>query len=95
MWFGISERKVIEEEREELLRKSERDARADAEAANRARDEFLAIVAHELRSPLNAVLGRAQILQRGKYTPETLKHAIDIIENSARSQQKLIEDLLD
>jgi PAS domain S-box-containing protein len=90
----IGDRKSTEEEREELLQR-ERDARADAEAANRARDEFLTIVAHELRSPLNAVLGWAQILQRGKYSPKTLEHAIEIIESSARSQQKLIEDLLD
>lgn len=90
----IGERKSIEAEREELLQR-ERDARSDAEAANRARDEFLTIVAHELRSPLNAVLGWAQILQRGKYSPKTLDHAIEIIESSARSQQKLIEDLLD
>ncbi|MEP7272979.1 MAG: response regulator [Acidobacteriota bacterium] len=90
----ITDRKTIEEEREQLLGR-EREARGEAEAANRARDEFLAIVAHELRSPLNAVLGWAQILLNGKYTQETLTHAIEIIESSARSQQKLIEDLLD
>jgi signal transduction histidine kinase len=90
----IGDRKSTEEEREDLLRR-EREARAEAEAANRARDEFLTIVAHELRSPLNAMLGWAQILQRGKYSPKTLEHAIEIIESSARSQQKLIEDLLD
>jgi PAS domain S-box-containing protein len=70
-------------------------ARAEAEDANRAKDEFLAVVSHELRAPLNSMLGWAKILKGGKYTPATLDHAIEVIERSARSQQKMIEDLLD
>ena len=70
-------------------------ARVEAEDASRAKDEFLAVVSHELRAPLNAMLGWAKILTGGKYTPATLEHAIDIIERSARLQQKMIEDLLD
>lgn len=70
-------------------------ARVEAEDANRAKDEFLAVVSHELRAPLNSMLGWAKILKGGKYTTTTLEHAIDIIERSARLQQKMIEDLLD
>ncbi len=70
-------------------------ARVEAEDANRAKDEFLAVVSHELRAPLNSMLGWAKILKGGKYTTATLEHAIDIIERSARLQQKMIEDLLD
>ncbi len=90
----ITDEKTVQQEREELLVREQR-AHATAAAANRAKDEFLAIVSHELRAPLNAMLGWAKVLKSGKYKPETLAHAIDVIEHSARSQQQLIEDLLD
>ena len=90
----ISERKYTEAERERLLGQ-EKQARAEAEAANRAKDEFLAIVSHELRAPLNAMLGWAKILRTQKVDEETLAHATEVIERSARAQSKLIEDLLD
>ena len=97
-WFGtntdINEEKLAQQERERLLQR-EQLAHAEAEAANRTKDEFLAIVSHELRAPLNAMLGWARILRSGKYKPETLPHALEVIERSARSQQQLIEDLLD
>ena len=90
----ITGRKRAEEEREQLLDKEQK-AREEAEAANRTKDEFLATVSHELRAPLNAMLGWAQILKSTKVDEKTLTHAIEIIERSARTQSKLIEDLLD
>lgn len=69
--------------------------REAAEAANRLKDEFVALVAHELRSPLNAMLGWARILQSKQVDEATLKRAIETIERSARAQSKLIEDLID
>jgi PAS domain S-box-containing protein len=90
----ITDRKRAEEEREELLIKEQK-AREGAEAANRTKDEFLATVSHELRAPLNAMLGWAQILRTTRVDDATLAHAIEIIERSARTQSRLIEDLLD
>jgi PAS domain S-box-containing protein len=90
----ISERKRIEMEREELLRK-ESAARAEAEAATRSKDEFLAVVSHELRSPLNAILGYNRLLREQPPDAAQLKLFCDIIERSAKTQLQLIEDLLD
>lgn len=83
-----------EEERAELLVR-EQAARAEAETANRLKDEFLATVSHELRAPLNAILGWASLLQSGKLDKETIERAVETIERNARAQNKLIDDLLD
>ena len=92
--LDISQRRRAEVEKTELLA-SEQAARATAEAANRMKDEFLAIVSHELRSPLNAIMGWAQML-RSRNLPETmLPKALETIERNARLQVQLIEDLLD
>jgi signal transduction histidine kinase len=82
------------EERERLLL-SEQAARSEAETASRLKDEFLATVSHELRTPLTAVLGWIHILRAGKLDDESATHALEIIERNARSQNQLIEDLLD
>lgn len=72
-----------------------RRARAQAEAANRMKDEFLATVSHELRTPLNAILGWARMVRAGALNEETARRAIETIERNAKAQAQLIEDLLD
>lgn len=82
---------------EAALRESERQARealAQAEAASRAKDEFLAVLSHELRTPMTAVLGWARMLKDGM-GPEDTKQGIEVIERNARLQSLIIEDLLD
>ena len=67
-----------------------------AEAASRAKDEFLSTLSHEIRAPLNAVLGWARILlAREKVEPELLARGLLVIERNAASQAKLIDDMLD
>ncbi len=92
--LDITDRRLVEVEREELLAR-ERYARAVAEMASHAKDEFLAVVSHELRAPLNAILGWARILQSRSVEEKTVVHAIDTIERSARAQSNIIDDLLD
>ena len=70
-------------------------SRAEADEANRLKDEFLALVSHELRNPLNAVLGWAALLSGGQLDPNRAKGAIDIIERNARALARIIDDLLD
>ncbi|HWQ31478.1 MAG TPA: HAMP domain-containing sensor histidine kinase [Blastocatellia bacterium] len=70
-------------------------AQAEAEKANRAKDEFLAMVSHELRAPLNSILGWAQVLRNRKPDSATMNHGLEVIERSTRMQAALIEDLLD
>ncbi|PAX51760.1 ATP-binding protein [Brunnivagina elsteri] len=70
-------------------------ARSEAEKANHIKDEFLAVLSHELRSPLNPILGWSKILQTRKLEPEKTREALSIIERNAKLQGQLIEDLLD
>ncbi len=70
-------------------------ARQEAEAANRAKDDFLATISHELRTPLNAILGWSSLLCSGELTDEAMQQAAETIERNARVQVRLIEDLLD
>jgi len=90
----FTERKRAEDERAQLLAR-EQEARAEAEAANRMKDEFLATLSHELRSPLNAMLGWAQLLNSRKFDEATTAKAMNIIERTARTQAQLVDDLLD
>jgi PAS domain S-box-containing protein len=91
---NISERKRSEEQRDALLA-AEQKARSNAEAANRAKDEFLATVSHELRTPLGAILGWARILRHQTSDPQTTARGLEAIERNATAQAQLIEDILD
>ena len=71
------------------------EARVTAERANRMKDEFLATLSHELRSPLGAILTWASLLKAGLRSDADVQRAVDAIERNARLQAKLIEDLLD
>jgi GAF domain-containing protein len=73
----------------------EQAARREAESANTAKDEFLAIVSHELRSPLGVILTWAHLLRRGALDASRAAHAVERIEQSALAQRQMIEDLLD
>jgi PAS domain S-box-containing protein len=90
------ERKRVEGEREQLLER-EHELRETAEEANRLKDEFLAIMSHELRNPLNVILGYAELLLRMdeiKQSPN-LNRMADAVKRNAVAQSKLIRDLLD
>jgi signal transduction histidine kinase/integral membrane sensor domain MASE1/CheY-like chemotaxis protein len=83
-----------EHERERLL-VLEAAARSEAEAANRAKDEFLATLSHELRTPLNAIVGWTRLLVDGVLDPSSTRHALDVIERNAQLQSQLVADILD
>jgi PAS domain S-box-containing protein len=90
------ERKRVEKDREQLLSR-EHGLRQTAEEANRLKDEFLAIMSHELRNPLNVILGYAELLLRMdeiKSAPH-LNRMADAVKRNAVAQSKLIRDLLD
>jgi hypothetical protein len=85
--LDLSDRKKLENQ---LRQQAEQ-----LEEANRVKDEFLAVLSHELRSPLNSILGWAKLLRTRKYDEATTARAIETIERNAALQTKLIEDLLD
>jgi signal transduction histidine kinase len=86
--------RAIEIEREAALAR-ERVARADAERANRAKDDFLATLSHELRSPLNAIIGWAEVARLHSAGNAEVQNALSVIVRNARFQAKLVSDLLD
>ncbi|MBD2111386.1 MULTISPECIES: chemotaxis protein CheB [Cyanophyceae] len=90
----ITERQRSESERSQLLAQ-EQVARQQAETANLAKDEFLSNLSHELRNPLNAILGWAQQLRARALEETTIIRALETIERNARMQSQLIEDILD
>jgi len=85
--LDVTDRKRAEAERAELL--------AREQQANRVKDEFLAVLSHELRSPLNPILGWSKLLRSRKFDEKTTNRALETIERSAQVQTQLIEDLLD
>jgi protein-histidine pros-kinase len=87
----ISERKEAETERLNLVQA----ARAEAEAANRMKDEFLIVLSHELRTPLNAILGWTRLLRERRLDAQKSENALAVIERNTKAQAHLIDDLLD
>jgi PAS domain S-box-containing protein len=85
--FNINDRKQAELELQQ--------AKEAAETASRIKDEFLAVLSHELRSPLNPILAWAQLLRSRKFDQATTDRALETIERNAKLQTQLIEDLLD
>jgi signal transduction histidine kinase len=85
--LDLTERKAAEDERNRAL--------AQAEAANRSKDQFLATLSHELRTPLNVILGWIFLMKQESVKPEVQKEGVAVIERNARAQSNLIADLLD
>jgi PAS domain S-box-containing protein len=92
--LDVTAREKAEEERAALLVR-ERDARKHAEEADRLKDEFLATLSHELRTPLTSILGWASMIRNGEVEGSNATRALETIERNARSQARLIDDLLD
>jgi signal transduction histidine kinase/CheY-like chemotaxis protein len=94
-------RLTLEAKRRQLLaseqeaRRAAEEARRAAEEANRLKDEFLSIVSHELRTPLTAINGWAMMLKAGRLDAAQTATALETIVRSAKSQNQLIDDLLD
>jgi PAS domain S-box-containing protein len=90
----ITERKRAEAERERLFAAAQA-SRAEAETANRMKDDFLATLSHELRTPLNAIVGWAKILRSGRADAEKMEEGLSAIDRNSQAQTQIIEDLLD
>ena len=97
----ITEQRKVQLERERLAEErgllllAEQAARAEAERANRLKDEFLATVSHELRTPLTAIIGWLQLLRSGQLDVARRERALDTIERNSRALAQLVEDILD
>ena len=83
----LTDRVRAEQEREHLL--------SEAEAANRAKDEFLATLSHELRTPLNAIVGWTRMLLDGALDEASARRALAVIDRNAQLQARLVGDILD
>ncbi|WP_437719825.1 hybrid sensor histidine kinase/response regulator [Sorangium sp. So ce861] len=90
----VTAERQAEEERQKLL-ESERAARDEAERVSRVKDDFVATLSHELRSPINAILGWARILRSRTPEPQALARGLEVIERNARLQADMVSELLD
>ncbi len=91
---GIAGWAAVAIENARLLR-AERDARDEAEAAVRARNDTLAVVTHDLRNPLNTVLVTSGLILKGRVPPDEVEDQMDVIKRAGHHMQRLINDLLD
>lgn len=87
--------KILSERRERELRVEAQVAKESAEKANQLKDQFLAVLSHELRSPLNPILGWAKLLLSRELDENTIRRALEAIERNAKLQAQMIDDLLD
>ncbi len=92
--IDITGKKSLELEREELLAREQR-LRAEADEANRTKDDFLALISHELRTPMTTILGWASFIRSGMADAASIEKGIASIEQASRAQSHLIDDLLD
>jgi signal transduction histidine kinase len=92
---GLKERLEREAEERQRLLTREQMARAEAEQANRLKDEFLATVSHELRTPLTAIIGWTHMLRHSGLDEKMAQHGLETIERNAHAQAQLVEDILD
>ncbi len=90
----LARRERVDWERARLLEDA-RKASASAEEANRLKDEFLSTLSHELRTPVNAILGWTALLRDPEVDPGSTERALESIERNAREQARMVEDLLD
>ncbi|HEY3653666.1 MAG TPA: ATP-binding protein [Steroidobacteraceae bacterium] len=93
-FYDVTARKALEREYETLLTK-EHASRMEAEAANRSKDVFLAMLSHEVRTPLSAMLGWATILRKKQCTQAEMQEGIKVIERNCRAQAQLMDDALE
>lgn len=97
-WYGtatdIHEQKLATTEREKLLAR-EQAARTEAETANQIKDDFLATLSHELRTPMNAIMGWANLLRTRRLDSAVITRALETIERNTKLLNQLIEDILD
>jgi PAS domain S-box-containing protein len=91
--IDISQRVLLEEQRKQLLDR-ERAARSEAEQVSRMKDDLIAVLSHELRAPLNVIMGWVHLLQKRGASDEIMR-GLGVIEHNGRVQAKLITDLLD
>jgi signal transduction histidine kinase len=91
---NVSDRVRLEAERDRVLQ-LEQTARMESERSNGIKDEFLAVLSHELRSPLDPILSWAQLLQRRQFNAAKTAEALATIERNAKLQTQLVDDLLD
>jgi PAS domain S-box-containing protein len=89
----MTARKRAEEQRADLIR--EQAARAEAERANRMKDDFMATLSHELRTPLNSIVGWVELLESGTLDAEKTRKAVAVIRRNAMAQTQLVSDILD
>jgi PAS domain S-box-containing protein len=94
VFHDVTHRRQIEEQRDRLL-VEEQKARTEAESANLAKDQFIAVLSHELRTPIQPILGWVNLLSEEDLSDEARRVALETIDRNVRLQARLIEDILD